>query len=66
VGEVEPLASQAACAPVRIRVEAPQVSLADTPTAQQRIAEHPLVKQAMELLNAKVVGVQARAKKSAE
>lgn len=63
VNEVESLASQAACVPVRVRVEAPQVALTDAPSAQQRIAEHPLVKQAMELLNAKVVGVQARAQK---
>lgn len=65
LAEIEPLASQAACTPVRIRVEAPQVALTDEPTAQQRIAEHPLVKQAMELLNAKVVGVQARVQKPA-
>ncbi|MFO0830343.1 MAG: hypothetical protein U0637_00735 [Phycisphaerales bacterium] len=46
---------------MRVRVEAPEVSLTDAPSMQQRVAEHPLIKQAMELLNARVVGVQSRA-----
>lgn len=61
--EIEPLARKAACADITLRVEAPQVALTDAPSAQQRIAEHPLIKQAVELLNAKIVGVQPRAQK---
>ncbi len=63
LAELELLASDVARKPLRVRVESPQVSLEDQTTSQQRIAEHPLIKQAMELLNARIVGVQPRAPK---
>jgi hypothetical protein len=43
-------------------VESPRADLADAPTVQT-ISEHPLIKQAMEVLNAKLVSVQPRAKR---
>lgn len=46
----------------RVELVAPEVTLARAEPASASIAEHPLVKEAIELLGARVVGVYPRTK----